>query len=109
MIPFKEFEGKYQMDTHIRITKNMLENKTFKSLESNSKVLYLYLKHYAKGNYMVVFDTDLIGSLCMYEPDYRASVEELIDKGFIKMFIDSQENDLPKHFEFTSAWLYTKE
>ena len=106
MKKFNDYEGRYEMDTHIRLTKSMLEDNIFKSLENNSKVLYMYFKHHAKGNKVFVFDTELLSGLGMYEPDYKASVNELIKKGFIKATTPISEDVLPICFEFTKAWLY---
>ena len=104
MLAFKGYEGQHEFDTHIRITKNMLESASFKELSSDAKSLYIYMKLHAKGNYMVVFDMETVEGLYMNKEAYNEAINELLDKGFVNAVGESWNGDTPNHFKFSNQW-----
>lgn len=103
--PFKSYEGAKPKDKHIRLTKSMLDNKNFKSLNSSSIVLYLYMKMWACGN--EEFDYALsLGENIMSRKTVINSIKELISKGFIEKCAMYNKSHKPNRYALSNKWQY---
>lgn len=83
---FKDYEGAFPKDRHIRLTYNMLTSESCISLSPNAFRLYCYMKLIACGNQEFEFATSCaVGKDKIFQSKstYVKARNELIEKGFI--------------------------
>lgn len=102
--PFKTYEGRKTKDKHIRITKDMMDSKVFKSLKPSSMKLYEYMKLWANGEIEFSYSKSL-GSNVVSSSTYSSAIKELIDKGFIdRVNFSNGGGHETNRFRFSSRW-----
>jgi len=79
---FKPHEGRYAVDYHVRLTKNMLQDEKFLNLSANAKILYIYMKDWAGVKDKFEYSASLAKNL-MSMPTFFKARDELIKIGFI--------------------------
>ena len=101
---FKEYEGKKRIDLHVRLTKDMLMNKNYLDLKSSSKILYMYMKLWAKGE--IEFDyAKSLGSKILSPATVVSSIRELVEKGFIeRVYFSNGGGRTPNRYKFSDKW-----
>lgn len=102
--PFRTFEGKKFNDIHIRLTKDMLMNKTFISLSYSARILYIYMKLWAAGREEVEYAWSVASQVLGSSATFNSSKKELIEKGFIKITRTCKCSRLPNRYQFISDW-----
>lgn len=101
---FKDYEGKKTKDKHIRLTKDMLDSKAFRSLKPSTIKVYLYMKLWANGK--VEFDyAKSLGSKIVSSTTFLNSVKELIDYGFIeRVYFSNGGGHKANRYRFSNKW-----
>lgn len=103
--PFKTYEGKKTKDKHIRLTKSMMDSKTFKSLKPNTIKVYMYMKLWANGEREFSYSKSL-GSKIVSPMTFSKAVRELIDKGFIeRTYFSNGGGHKPNAYRFSDNWI----
>lgn len=102
--PFRPFEGRKPNDKHVRLTTDMLTNKTFMSLSYSAVVLYIYMKLWAAGREEVEYSWSIASSVLGSSTTFNSSKKELIEKGFIKITRTCKCSRLPNKYQFISDW-----
>lgn len=102
--PFKAFEGKKSKDKHIRLTKDMLDNKTFRKLTGKTIIVYMYMKLWANGE--TEFDyAKSLGSKVVSPATFTNAVKELVSKGFIeRVYFSNGGGHKANRFRFSDKW-----
>lgn len=107
--PFKDYEGNKTKDRHIRLTKNMMDNKNFKSLKSSSILVYIYMKLWANGQQEVDYSKSL-GSTIVSPMTFSSAIKELIEKGFIeRVYFSNGGGHKPNRYKFSNSWSKNKQ
>lgn len=102
--PFKEYEGRKSKDIHVRLTKDMLRDEKYLSLKSSAKVLYIYMKLWAKGEIEFNYAKSL-GSNILSPSTVVKAIKELLDKGFIeRVYFSNGGGHLPNRYKFSNKW-----
>lgn len=104
---FKSYEGKFPIDTHVRLTKHMLTHTKFRALSNNAKALYCYMKLWAGGRDEVEFAASMVGDM-MAPPTFRKARDELVNAGFIEYTNRHCARDKKEsgHYQFTARWYF---
>jgi len=106
---FKTYEGRFGDDKHIRLTKNMLDDKHYKKLSSSAKVLYLYMKLWACGRDEVEFSISLSRDF-MANKTFIKSRNELLKEGFLEYKNQFRAKDFREtsKYKFSDKWASDK-
>lgn len=106
--PFKTYEGIKSKDKHIRITKYMMDNETFKGLKPSTVRVYMYMKLWANGE--IEFDySKSLGSNIVSPMTFSNAVKELIENGFIeRIYFSNGGGHKPNRYKFSDKWLNNK-
>ena len=103
---FKGFEGRKSQDIHLRLTRDMLLDPVFLRLSSSAKVLYCYIKLWAKGTDTVSYAASLAKDF-MDAKTFRKARNELVEAGFIDYPNKHRARDLREvaEYKLSSRWL----
>ena len=104
--PFLLSEGRVADDNHVRLTGYMLMHPKFLNLNPGAKVLYIYMRDWAKGKEKVTYTASLAEKV-MARTSYFRARDELCEAGFIfwtnKPQSSNQRNEASV-FEFSDRW-----
>lgn len=102
--PFKSYEGKKSKDKHIRLTKNMLDNKNFKKLNAKTVLVYIYMKLWANGENEFDYAKSL-GSNVVSPATFTKAVKQLIENGFIeRVYFSNGGGHKANRYKFSDKW-----
>ena len=114
---FKSWENPKIKDTYIRFATETLKHETFKSLSSNAKVLYMYMKDWAyknkefldkqnnNGRGELEYSISLAKSILNCSTQTASNtIHELEQKGFIERQNNSAESRQTSIWKFTDKW-----
>lgn len=105
--PFKSYEGKKTKDKHIRLTKNMMDNKKFIHLKPSSIKVYMYMKLWACGEQEVDYSKSL-GTKVVSPGTFSTAIKELIENGFIeRVYFSNGGGHKPNRYRFSDNWTKT--
>lgn len=102
--PFHLYEGRIYNDKHVRMTHDMLQDETFRSLKYTSQVLYLYMKDWSCGEIEFKYSWRLASRVLRSKPTYQSAKKELIEKGFIICTRTCKCSSEPNHYKFSNDW-----
>ena len=105
--PFKAYEGKKTKDKHIRLTADMMLNKTYMELSDAAKTVYNYMKLYSCGNDTFEYPISLAQKY-MSKPTFLRAKDELIENGFIEYEQHNQYCRTKNVFKLSGAWCSRK-
>lgn len=101
---FKEYEGRKKRDIHVRLTKDMLMDRKYLSLNNSSKILYMYMKLWAKGENEFDY-AKALGSKMMSPSTTIKAIRELVEKGFIeRKYFSNGGGHIPNRYKFSDNW-----
>ncbi|MBR0491856.1 MAG: hypothetical protein IJJ82_07455 [Clostridia bacterium] len=102
--PFKPYEGRKTKDKHIRLTKNMMDSKVFRSLKPCTIIVYMYMKLWANGQLEFDYSKSL-GSNVVAPATFSSAVRELENKGFIdRVYFSTGGGHKPNRYKFSDRW-----
>lgn len=108
---FKSFEGRKEWEVHIRLTADMLSDKTYASLSNDAKVLYAYMKLWAykskeyRDHSTFDYSISLAMSVCNISKKTAIKrLHELEEKGFIERQNNSFASRETSKWKFSDKW-----
>lgn len=101
---FRSFQGRKAIDTHIRLTKDMMLNKNFLSLSYSAFKIYAYMTLWAAGRDEVEYAWSNAKKILGSSSTFDKAKKELIEKGFIKIIRTSKCSREPNKYKFISDW-----
>lgn len=103
---FKEYEccNFDNRDNYLLITKSMMLNDNYISLNSSSKILYHYMKLWSCGNEQFKYSYKLACIVIGSRTTVYRSINELEKKGFIEIVSKSKQVGYSSIFKFSNKW-----
>jgi len=104
---FKPFEKDVRSadNHHIRITRDMMSSKAWKSLSVHSRVLYMEMKcKYTGNNQNDISFTYKEAAEIMNDRTFTKSIDQLIETGFIKLIEQNWTTRRPNIYGFSDQW-----
>ena len=105
---FREFESGAILEgfkePYISITKSMLVNERWLSLNYSSQLIYIYMKLWSYGRQEFKFSYSLALNIVKSKSTFKKSIDELVNNGFIEIIRISRTPGIGTIYRFTNKW-----
>ena len=91
-------------EPYISLTKSMLTNEKWLSLNYSSQLIYVYMKMLAYGRQEFKFSYSLALNIVKSKTTFKKSIDELVDKGFIEIIRISRTPGIGTIYKFSNKW-----
>lgn len=91
-------------EPYIAITKSMLTNEKWLSLEYSSQILYIQMKLWSYGKKEFKYSYSLASNILGSTRTIKKAIKELIDKGFIEIELCSKKPGIGTIYKFSNNW-----
>ena len=91
-------------EPYISLTKSMLTNEKWLSLNYSSQLIYVYMKMWAYGRQEFKFSYSLALNIVKSKTTFKKSIDELVDKGFIEIIRISRTPGIGTIYKLSNKW-----
>lgn len=105
--PFRPYESPYKNDRFVRMPEGLLCSPQYIGLSNSAKVLYSYMRDWAKANEEFDYaESMIIGLGVMTGGTFRKARDELVERGFIEYTNKHNARDKRQsgHYRFSRKW-----
>ena len=97
------YEKQHIKRTFMALPHSLLMNKNFLALRYSSKIIYMYMTDYSKGNKSFKFPYSIYSKITT-KATFETSKNELIKYGFIEEVANGKNTRTANIYEFSSRW-----